>query len=618
MAENQFDYDFWMNRSKAAAKNSNSSQVNNLIVAATRAALPTEDLFQQVDALVSEVVNRGIDLTQGYVPWRNIGFALAEGMGNQGRGYFHTLSAQNPDYNESECDKQFDACLKAHGCGITINTLFHAAKEAGIDISAIARQFSTSQNITQIPQFEECGEMEAAIKLFRPTFSDKIPMGNWPVLMQVAYRLGGSNAYTDMMLLGQLVMATGAIPNVTGRYHKRTYFPNLYAFITAPPASLKGDLSFLLRFVEPVAEAIRLAGQQEMAEYEQKLAEYNAQKQKKGAKVGLPPKEPPYRTLFAPGNCTAAALYETMDDNQALGIIMFEPEGDVITQACRNKETGDFSVGSRLAFHHEKISSFRKTDHKRIIIRCPRLTQLISGTKNQVGDMIPSAENGNFSRYVFYELDEENDEWQDVFAEAEETVEDMYDAVGKEYYEKVYLPLSKRKQPLAFAFTVEQRDEFNAFFRVLQKEQTSMLGGEIKATVRRLGLITFRLAMTLSVLRLAETDLDISTMGTLACDDRDFRIAMEMSNVLISHATSVYTNLLNHPQKHYTAPAEGMKLAEKMIMEKLNKRFTRKEYLNAAAECGVCEKSADRYLGQLQNRYKLAIRVQNGIFEMLK
>ena len=65
-------------------------------------------------------------------------------------------------------------------------------------------------------------------------------------------------------------------------------------------------------------------------------------------------------------------------------------------------------------------------------------------------------------------------------------------------------------------------------------------------------------------------------------------------------------------------PAEGMKLAEKMIMEKLNKRFTRKEYLQAAAECGVCEKSADRYLGQLQNRYKLAIRVQNGIFEMLK
>ena len=174
MNTEKFDLDHWVKKEPVAALKSNA--VNNQIVAATRAALPTEDLFQQVAALVSEVEKRGIDLTQGYVPWRNIGFALAEGMGNQGRGYFHTLSAQNPDYNESECDKQFDACLKAHGCGITINTLFHAAKEAGVDISAIARQFSTSQNITQIPQFEECGEMEVAIKLFRPTFSDKIPM----------------------------------------------------------------------------------------------------------------------------------------------------------------------------------------------------------------------------------------------------------------------------------------------------------------------------------------------------------------------------------------------------------------------------------------------------------
>ena len=616
MNTSKFDLSYWAKKESVAA--SKSSAVNNHVVAATRAALHTTDLFPQVDALVSEVVKQGIDLTQGYEIWRNIGFALAEGLGNQGRKHFHSLSSMNPDYDVTECDKQYDACLNAHGSGITINTLFHVAKEAGIDISAIARQFGSSQSFTQIPQFEECEEMETKIKVYRPTFSDKIPKDSWPGLVQVAYRLDGVNEYTDMMLLGHLVATTGVMPNVTGRYHKRTYYANLYAFITAPPASLKGDLSYLLHFLEPVSEAIRLAGLQEMADYEQKLAEYNAQKQKKGAKVGLPPKEPPYRTLFTPGNCTASALYETMDANQNLGIIMFEPEGDVITQACRNKEIGDFSVGSRLAFHHEKISSFRKTDNKRIIIPCPKLTQLISGTKNQVGDMIPTAENGNFSRYAFYELDEEEDEWHDVFDEGEEIVEDMYGAAGKEYYEKVYLPLSKRKQPLVFKLSLDQRKEFNDFFRVLQKEQISMLGGEIKATVRRLGLITFRLAMTLSVLRLAETDADITTMETLECDDRDFRIAMEMSNVLISHATSVYTNLLNHSQKHYTAPAEGMNYAEKTILEKLNKRFTRPEYLRAAQECGVCEKTADRYLGKLQNRYKLAMRVQNGIFEMLK
>ena len=146
-----------------------------------------------------------------------------------------------------------------------------------------------------------------------------------------------------------------------------------------------------------------------------------------------------------------------------------------------------------------------------------------------------------------------------------------------------------------------------------------MLGDDIVATVRRLGLIANRLAQTLSGVRLVEReDVDITALETLECDDRDFRIAMEMVNVLISHATSVYTNLLNHPQRHYTAPAEGMNYTEKTILEKLNKRFTRQEYLKAAEECGVCVKTADRYLGQLQNRYKLAIRVKNGVFELLK
>ena len=82
MNTGKFDLDHWVKKEPVAALKSNA--VNNQIVAATRAALPTEDLFQQVAALVSEVEKRGIDLTQGYVPWRNIGFALAEGMGNQG------------------------------------------------------------------------------------------------------------------------------------------------------------------------------------------------------------------------------------------------------------------------------------------------------------------------------------------------------------------------------------------------------------------------------------------------------------------------------------------------------------------------------------------------------
>ena len=125
-----FPLNEWAKKELVAA--SKSSAVVNQVVAATRAALPTEDLFRQVAAVVEEAERQHIDLTRGYIPWRNLGFALVDGMGNQGRGYFHTLSAQNPDYDPTECDKQYDACLNSRGSGITINSLFHAAKEAGI------------------------------------------------------------------------------------------------------------------------------------------------------------------------------------------------------------------------------------------------------------------------------------------------------------------------------------------------------------------------------------------------------------------------------------------------------------------------------------------------------
>lgn len=615
MNTGKFNLALWAKKESVAA--SKSSAVINQVVAATRAALPTADLYPQVDALVAEVAQRRIDLTQGYISWRNIAFALAEGMGNQGRGYFHTLSAQNPDYDVTECDKQYDACLNARGSGITINTLFHAAKEAGIDISAIARQFATSQSFTQIPQFEECGEMEAAIKLFRPTFSDKFLKEDLPESLQKICNLGGSADYLDMMQLCALAMISGILPNFVGRYHHRNYWANFFVFVVASAASMKGDLPFLLKLVEPVEAALRKANAQAMAEYEQKKAEYDAQKYQKGAKPIPEPKEPIERTLFVEANSSATAMYETLAENQETGSIMFDTEGDTLAQVCQNKEWGDWSVGWRKAFQHENIGYRRRSPKERVNVSKPRLSMLISGTADQVAHVVPTTDNGTFSRIAFLELVQEL-KWADVFAEGEQTPEEIYEQIGKEFYERVYLPLSKRKTPLNFKFQPHQCKEFNAFFEGLQEEQHSMLGDDIVATVRRLGLITFRLAMTLSGIRLAETDADITTMETLECDDRDFRIAMEMSNVLISHATSVYTNLLNHPQKHYTAPAEGMNLAEKTILEKLNKRFTRPEYLRAAQECGVCEKTADRYLGKLQNRYKLAMRVQNGIFEMLK
>lgn len=95
---------------------------------------------EQISSIVNLLVNRGIDITCGYSNWLNLGFALADSLGEGGRAYYHKLSRMNSGYNTAECDKQYSACLRSHGQGVTIKTFFQMAKDAGVDICEVARE----------------------------------------------------------------------------------------------------------------------------------------------------------------------------------------------------------------------------------------------------------------------------------------------------------------------------------------------------------------------------------------------------------------------------------------------------------------------------------------------
>lgn len=78
---------------------------------------------EQIMSVVSTLVSRGINITETYSDYLNTGFALANGMGEEGRTLFHDLSSMSSKYNAAECDKQYNHCLRSHGSGITIKTL---------------------------------------------------------------------------------------------------------------------------------------------------------------------------------------------------------------------------------------------------------------------------------------------------------------------------------------------------------------------------------------------------------------------------------------------------------------------------------------------------------------
>ncbi len=90
-----------------------------------------QDSGQYFEAILSQILAAGHDLTAGYDEWLKIGFAIASEYGEAGRQYFHEISQFYPGYKPTEADRQYCRCLQAGRTGVTISSFFYMAKQAG-------------------------------------------------------------------------------------------------------------------------------------------------------------------------------------------------------------------------------------------------------------------------------------------------------------------------------------------------------------------------------------------------------------------------------------------------------------------------------------------------------
>ena len=93
-------------------------------------------------------------------------------------------------------------------------------------------------------------------------------------------------------------------------------------------------------------------------------------------------------------------MLSILSDNDGIGLL-FETEGDTLSQTLKS-EHGNYSDLLRKAFHHEMISMSRRKDREYVEIDNPRLSVVLAGTPEQVRRLIPDAENGLLSRFIFY------------------------------------------------------------------------------------------------------------------------------------------------------------------------------------------------------------------------
>ena len=558
-----------------------------------------------IEEITRRIESSALDIAPNYADWRDLGFALADALGESGRNYYHRLSRFYPSYSQSETDKQYSACLASHGHGVTIKTLYHLAKSVGIDIAiktqtnSIAPQKGnhnnqdnqknhSSDDISPIPQtgdIEDMGNQEKQL----PAFPKEI-FGNLPYILQAITSNADSPEDADLLLLGSLTVFSACMPNIYGVYGQHEVFPNLFLFVSAKASAGKGRLSLCRRLVEPIHQMYRQQCKAEQEEYKLKISMYNASNDKAHEEK---PEEPPLRTLIIPANNSATGLFQLLKENEEKGLI-FETEGDTLAQTFKS-EHGNYSDGFRKAFHHETISYNRRKDREFVELSNPQLSALLSGTPKQVSSLIPNAENGLFSRFMFYFMNL-RPIWKDVFAgDGEQPLEHKFDGYGKEFFDfNIFL----RQQPyrFRFAFSGKQQKDFNAYFEQTQLQYLELCGDDYVGSIRRLGLIAFRMAMIMTALRIMDTgslsEGEGGGRGVLLCSDTDFITVMEMVKVLVIHAAHVFEQL---PKDSATSNQINHK---RQLLDALPSEFDRPTYLSIAGNLKIPAKTAEKQISR--------------------
>jgi hypothetical protein len=359
----------------------------------------------------------------------------------------------------------------------------------------------------------------------------------------------------DIFLIGALGMLSGCLPKVFGLYDNKKLFPNLYFIVVANAGAGKGSMVWSRKMTYHIHQYLRT--------------------KKEDTKNKM---------LFIPANVSASALLQALNENDGKGIL-FSTEADTLNIII-GQDWGNISDLMRSAYHHEIVSLLRKGG-EHYEINNPQLSIVLSGTPDQIKTLIPSVENGLFSRFGFFMV-KAKPTFKNVFQRHKISYDDHFKDLGEELL-TLYKELEQMTFPLEFSLTLDQEEHFNLMFNQWNSKFLELLGENMIATIRRLGVMVFRIAMIFTVLRAKEEQKDLEQETKLICNDIDFQNAMMIIEILLEHVEDIFTNLLAKSKN---------KLNSKQLefYNSLSSQFDRKQAIELGQTVGISTASIDRLL----------------------
>ena len=394
---------------------------------------------------------------------------------------------------------------------------------------------------------------------------ENLEMQNMPKPVQDMLSLASTPEEQDILLMATLTAASACVPNLHFRYGPtgKKYYANLQTFVLAASASGKGIANQALEMVRVIDEQ--------------------------------------YPMLIA-GDSTLAAWYKALEAQNGCGY-MHESEGSVITDIWKNA-AANYNTALRKAAEHEPISRNRCKGASEI--KNPRLSMLLTGTFNQYKALVPSVENGYFSRLLTLCI-RETHPFNKRYVSAKPTQSAIPQIVGRQLL-RIYEQLQSAGDH-EWSLTDAQKERLGEHLESEYTTLINLLGDNFHSAVVRMAVQIERIALTLSALRGL-------TLGIYAepflCSDTDYETAELIGNKLLLHMAAAF-RMINGDAQDLVPEIKPLD-QRKVLFEQLPNEFETKKLLDEAKVQGVPRTTAFRW-SEYWIQHGLIEKLQHGLYK---
>ena len=394
---------------------------------------------------------------------------------------------------------------------------------------------------------------------------------NLPAMIQPIMSLAQSDAERDMLLLALITAAGSCMPNLYFRYGLtgKKYYPNLQCFIVGSAACGKGIANLALELVSKVHEVA---------------------------------------PLVIAGDSSYPGFYKQLERQNGRGYI-HESEGSVITDVWRSSVT-NYNTALRKAAEHEPITRNRANNNS--CIACPQLSVLLTGTFSQYKALVPSIENGYFSRLLTLIVHDQQ-AFSHRYVEPASDTNGVMGIAAQQLFDLCQALYKSR--PIEFSLTAEQRARLGQHLETAYPALMQLLGVNFHSVVLRMAVHIERIAMILTAMR-EKPNPDPSLKGKerLECSDIDYQTAELIGNKLILHMAAAYRMIKG--AEEVSVPKVQPLDQRKMLLSLLPEEFESKTLVAEAVSQGISRATALRWNDEWQNS-GLIQKIKYGVYKKL-